>query len=284
MDRVFNLGDSLELLILNDINQMSQELLQRVTAATEEGEQLQRTVFAEQGVPDADKRVLLAKDTIGSADTKPQLDGSSPHYHMLYLVNDGRVVGMRATEELDIKGLGHIVLDYLPPLVPQAEADRVYLIKTGGRQGMLGLFREMTPVQILWSFTGHLTGPQEVVARFTDGIGISRQHLADNGYLKSEVSILVPPQDAETREDYLRVQDEQVGMFGKPIRGDELKLSKKAADRLFVQKYLKDGYIDRDKLREARLRINEVPCVVRTRESIQEATGIRRHIAFYQIS
>lgn len=319
MDRTFSVGDGLELLVLSDLSKMSPELLQKARIAAEQGEELQRQVFNERNVSFPDERVLLAVDSIGGPDIEPQLDGTSPDYNLLYLVKDGRVIGMRATEKLDVPDLGAVVLDYLPPLVLQKDANTSYLIKTGGRSGFIGLSKELTPVQILWNFAGHLAKPMGVVAHFTDGIGVSKEQLQENGYLRSEAAIWAPPQSAgsydladaaaraKARKEHMTVLPEPVHMFAKFASNVEPQIPREAAEWLFVTKYLKDGYIDTGHLRKIelrdkkqiiaeqgsiteeqhsaiRLRLNELPCVVRTRESIMEAAGKRGYVAFWPIS
>ncbi len=282
MDRIFSLGSGLEMFVVNHIDF---ERGLGIVSIIEECESLQRVVFQEHGVSFPDKRVLLAKDSVGTLKSPGSLDGTSPTYHHLYLMHGDKVVGMRVTEELEVKGLGRIVLDYLPPLVPTEYAERVYKFRVSGKpQFGIGLGGEMTPLQILTAFAEHLERPGEVLATFTDGIGVSRQHLRDNGHLRSEVSIWVPPMDATTREGYLTVLPEPVHMFARFAKNARTSIPKAAAEWLFVQKYLKDGYLDRGKLRQLGLKINELPCVVNSREAIFEAVGKRGYVAFWPIN
>lgn len=342
MNGFIRLGGGLEMLVINRIDFNKD---QEAIATVQEGENLQRQVFRENNVSFLEDRVLLAVDSVGGPDVEPQLDGSSKSYHHLYLLHQGRLIGMRVTEEFDkVPGMdGNVVLDYLPPLVPQAEAGKTYELDrlspqtSGSVSNMLLRIRlargekrtyvplqadviRVNPFELLTNFSLHHKHPfNAYVATFSDGIGVSNEQLQINGYVKSEAGIWVPPMSAgshdladtaartQARKDYMTVLPEPVHMVAKFVPNAKPQIPGEAAEWLFVTKYLKDGYIDTGHLRKielrdrkqiiaeqgsiteeqlmaVRLRINELPSVVRTRESIAEAAGKKGYVAFWPIS
>lgn len=334
MNGLVGLGDGLSILVVSDLGKLSRKLQQRVKALVQQGEELQRTVFKEQNVSFLEDRVLPAVDAVGGPDTKPQLDGTSPTYHYMGLINkDGNLIGLHITEELEVKGLGRIVFEYFPALVPRAEAGNTYLVKAASLMKREDLKKEdfprgfdadktvlpLKPAQILRTFSQHLTRSlDDFVATFTDGIGAGADQLGNDGYRKSEAGIWVPPMSAgsydladaaarvHARKEYMTVLPEPVHMFAKFASNTASQIPRKAAEWLFVTNYLKGGYIDtghlrkielrdrkqimaeqgsitEEQLRAVRLRFNELPCVVRTKESITEAAGTRGYVAFWPI-
>ncbi|MBI2133839.1 hypothetical protein HYU11_04110 [Candidatus Woesearchaeota archaeon] len=253
----------LELLVVNNAWGKGDFFI-RARKAARQGVELQKTVFEEKGVSFPEKRVLQYKDSVGERKEPGALDGTS-NYHHMYLLHNGTVIGMRATEQTDIKGVGPVILDYIPPLVPEG------LVRKSGYNvlDLLDLNQ--------WVTVTPLSG---IVAKFTDGIGLSRDQLRDLGYLRSDARISVPTLDANTREEYMAVID-KVPMYAKPMgQNDDLRLTKTGDESLLVANYLKQGYLDNTQLRKLGLKINDLPCVVETRASIADAVKSQGYVAF----
>ncbi|MBI2574997.1 hypothetical protein HYV82_03875 [Candidatus Woesearchaeota archaeon] len=235
------------------------------------GVDLQERVFKEKGVSQPEKRVLLYNDSVGRPESPGILDGSSPGYCHIYMLYNGQLVGMRISEVTKVKGLKPpVVLDYVPALVPEEHLDARYPVTD--------------IVDILMRFDLHVMGatqcPSYLMPRFTDGIGLSEEQLRRNGYFVSLAKISVPPLDAQTREEYNSVLDRvpfyvfPAGISTGPV------ISRTSADRLFVGKYLKEGYLDYAVVRKAGLRVNELPCVVQTRQELASVAIVHGHIPF----
>lgn len=269
MNRSVFIGDGLELIILNDAWGKG-ESFARAREIVKQGVLLQELVFMERGVSFPDKRVLRYEDSVGTHAEPGALDGSSPDYHHFYLLQNGRLVGMRASEDMILRGIkGRIVLDYISPLVPNSAI-----------QGS-----KIDLVQLLAQPWAHIKEPldylPDFVATFTDGIGPNEKQLKDLGYLKSDALVSVPPLDAQTREEYTLVLD-RIPMYAMPFSAQqgEVRLRRTGAEALLVGNYLKQGYIDNAVVRRLGLRVNELPCVVETRASIAGAVQRQGYVAF----
>ena len=157
MNGLVYLGD-LQMLVLSNMAELSPELLQLAKAVVKDGEKLQEKVFEQQGVSFPAQRILPAEDSIGGPGTSAQLDGSSPTYHQLYLLRHKQPIGFQATEELEVGGLGKVIFQYFPPLIPMEEMGVTYtLIRAalapGKKRG--GGTVELTPADALLAFSKH---------------------------------------------------------------------------------------------------------------------------------
>ncbi|GEM_PF-7108251 len=240
----------LELAVVNRIdfeNIGHKRLVHDLTQTGEGGlplaEQFQRDVFEEQGVTHIDDRILRVEDLIGTPEHPGSLDGSS-RYHAFFLFNGNQLIGMSASERIKIEGIGAVIMEYLPPLVKQEDADTAYTVKLPElvgkpRAGSIQTER-MTPVEIMRRFTRHIRHPDRLMARFTDGIGISERHLREMGYLKAEATIWVPPLDASTKEGYETVLEAPVSMYGLFSQFRKPRLNRMGTVELMIGRYLKE--------------------------------------------
>ncbi len=262
MDARINLFNGLELIIVH--NAFGRGIPSSSREVVRQGESFQRQIFEEKGVSFPEKRVLHYEDSVGTPEEPGALDGSS-FYHHLYLLREGKLVGMRASEEMELKGIGPVIIDYYPAMILDEE-----------------MRKNPQSMGLLFSAWADLQRPlDEYVAIFTDGLGMRESHLREYGFLKSAANVSVPALDAKTREEYEAVLD-RIPMYARPVSKDAnmLNLSKKGAEALLVAKYLKEGYIDNGQLRKLGLKVNELPCVVETRASITDAVKSQGYVAF----
>ncbi len=273
MDAFIKLG-SLELCVASNLANFSESDRVRISALAKESEQLQLDVFKQHKVPSPSSKVLPAEEMVGGPGTAAQLDGSSPTYHMLFLTGiNGHLLGITATEEKEVDGLGHIVMVYFPPLVLKEHAYVPHVVNLAdmakATDKPANIRVSLTARAILLLFTAHLTkAAVDYAGRFTDGLGIAKLALRPLGYKRSAAPIWVPPQDAETMAEYNQVQRQPVHPWMNFSLGNEPRLTEAAAAQLFVEDYLKGGYVDPEKVSDARA--NRLKSAVMTRKAIRE--------------
>ncbi len=248
------------------------------------GVKLQVDVFREQGVSQPDKRVLSYDQSVGSPEDPGALNEGRPYSH-LYVLRNGKLIGMMASEEYKISGIkGIAVLDYFPPLVPAFESFTKYMVLASalGGSGDSQLLTPMTVPEIMARATLQFTNPKAVVARFNDGIGVQRDFLAREGYLQCEIKVPVPPLNAGTEEEYNSILDEAC-IYGKFREEIKPKLTKKGAEQLLKLRYLKDGYIEEGRpgfVSGLGTPVRELPCVKELDRRIDSAIAGHRYVMF----
>ncbi len=281
MAEKISFGSGLELMLVKSIDFKKDG---EVRSVVREGVRLQLLVFKEQGVSQPDKRVLTYDQSFGSPEDPGALNEGRPYSH-LYVLRHGKPVAMMASEEYKISGIdGIAVLDYFPPLVLASERSARYTVPAQVFGGDSRLLAPMTLPEIMARATLQFTNPERVVARFNDGIGVSRGFLAGEKYLECEVKVPVPPLNAETEEEYESILDE-VSIYGRFSEKIKPRLTKKGARQLLESRYLKDGYVDEGRLgfvSGAGIPVRELPCVKELERRIDRAIAEHGHVMFRQ--
>jgi hypothetical protein len=214
--------------------------------------------YKEQGVPDAKERILSWRDG------KSELNGGP--YHQMFLLHNRQLIGVRYSEQRYIRDLGQIIMDYVPPTMLSDDI-----------RGIPGAF------EMLLNYTGHASSKGPFVI-FNDGLGLTKESLAQHGFYKSECPIFVPPLNAETPEQWNKVLDKPVYMFARPL-SKEFSISKEAARFLFVGLYIGEGYTDPVgeeggvTLREPP--VAKLPAAQKTIKAIRDARG--DEIVFHKV-
>jgi hypothetical protein len=203
MNGVFPISQNLEMVVLNSLTfgKRDEELRWLVS---EYGYQLQLQVLKEQGSDNPAADALSPIDTIGSNRVPGILtdrNDPSPEYHYLNLMekrpSGNKLIGIYITEQRIVPELGEIITEWFSPLVPKKFAKNEYVINGSAKR----------PYDILWNFSKQFTKDiHAFAARITDGKGIPKSKLAEQGFVKigpSDKNILwVPPLNANTIEQY----------------------------------------------------------------------------------
>ncbi len=276
-------GSGLELILVKSIDFETDGAVMDVV---NEGVKLQLKVFEEQGVSQPDKRVLSYDQSVGSPEDPGALN-EGRHYSHLYVLRNGKPIGMLASEEYKISGIkGIAVLDYFPPLVLALERFTKYMVKASALSGCNSqLLTPMTLPELMARTTLQFTNPEAVVARFNDGIGVQRNFLAREGYLECEVKVPVPALNAETEGEYKSILDE-VCIYGRFHEEIKPMLTKKGANQLLKSRYLKDGYVEEGRrgfVSGSGIPVRELPCVRELDRRIGSAIAEHRYVLFQQI-
>ncbi len=281
MAEKIDFGSGLELILVKSIDFRKDSSVMDVVRA---GVELQLYVFREQGVSQPEKRVLSYDQSVGSPEDPGALNEGRAYSH-LYVLRQGKLIGMMASEEYKISGVkGIAVLDYFLPLVPTSESFTKYHVRAPalGVSGDSQLITPITLPEIMARTTLQFTSPERVAARFNDGIGVSRSFLAREHYLECEVKVPVPPLDAETEEEYKSVLDE-VCIYGKFSGAIKPRLTKEGANQLLKSRYLKDGYVEEGRrgfVSGLGLLVKELPCVKELDSRINSAIAEHNYVVF----
>lgn len=302
MNQSISLGSGLEMVVVDSIDFDKDGALMELV---KEGVELQRDVFDKQNVSFPEDRVLLYEDSVGTRNNPGSLCEGKP-YHHLYLKRDGKLIGMRVTQEFyDVelwlpKIRNTVAIDYFPSLVlPEAQERKyhVFVPLLGEKPidsfapGEINVPVPLTPVEVLTRFSRHLKYPEESLdARFNDGLCLSKDMLRKMQYSACEIKVPVPSMAASTLKEYNTIIDEMT-IFGKFINGMPALLNKDGAERILIQEYLTAGYVNSDEEghildsrgRQLKATVDGLECVKLLRQRISEAVADHGSVLFQQI-
>lgn len=280
-------AETLELVVINSLkfNEKDGPLRELVRQAFKEVQVPVLEYFGE----NVEDKALRPTDSIGSTREPGQLTDSndpSPGYHHIYLVElppkgewkDSLPVGMRITDEFRAPKFGNVLMEYFTAMVRPDRAERRYYVNLDKlNDNANGEIPLLTLHQILMMLTKHLSkSPDKFKATLSDGVGIKKAVLASMGYERfgpeGKTMLWVPPLNAETKEQYeIAIPAQLYVRFGSRVANHRFPES--AALFIAVRKYIKEGYADEDVLGELGIRINNLPCVVKTREAIKAVSA-----------
>src|SRR3989338_6238788 len=252
-----HISQDLELIVIHDarVNMAFKKTIK-------EGVQLQREVFRQQGIPYARERVLPFKESYGTRDEEGALDGTTS-YHHIYLRKNGKVIGMRATEEFRMPSGTPALLDWFSAILLEEESGRKYGLDSGAISDIIPA-GEYSAFEILTKFNKHLNGGG--ILHFADRLGAQKGYF-EAEYGESAAGIWLPPLTAYSKRSYMRVMPEPVRLMMLIGNWDRGELSLEDAKWLFVDKYLNEGYIG--EIEELGLKFEELPCYQKTMQEIE---------------
>lgn len=291
MDAVFELGDGLEMIVVHEFTFERKD--RHLRGLVRQAYAAQVAALLENGCTEDD--ALHPRDSIGTRKEPGILTESdeNPTDHHLFLVRNLtgskrkdrplEVLGMRVTAELYVPQFGKILLDNFPPLVPGAYAHEMHDIEYSAirnqehRHDRLATGRTgMSLYQILLNFSKHLSkSPEEFRAMVTDGKGISRQLLGNEGYLRAgpegETVLWTPPLSARFRKDYLIANPTE--FYAKFRAGNGNVMPEQASKWLLVKQHIGENYCDLERLEVLGMRLEDLPSVVKTNEAIERVSA-----------
>ncbi|MBI3034618.1 hypothetical protein HYY72_05660 [Candidatus Woesearchaeota archaeon] len=276
MNSRIGLGGGLELVVIDSDDYRDCKNIARAVKMNEDGvplsERFQWEAYHNLGEPNPDEFIRRANGVPGNHALAHI--NKFPSDYQLFLLREGRIIGMRGMEIIELDGFKRpVLLDYMPVLVPESEAGRIYEVKLqpliGRAYANRGETELMNPVQILLSYSMFFRG-DGITALFTDGDGLGADVLRENGYLRALAVAWIPG------------QKEPVYIHGKFFRRDytgvepSAAIPEEAAKQLFVDSYLLGRHVDRASLANLCIKPEDLPYVNLTIRSIRQASQLNR--------